>query len=119
MFKVPERHRIREGKLGSTKEIGNNGCFHLEVEGRLYKIIASQDLGWEHVSASPIVALGRKQAPPIWSVMCEIKNRFWSKADVVLQYHPAEKDYVNCHPFTLHLWRPMEEKIPTPPNWMV
>ena len=119
MFKVPERYRVTEGKLGSTKELGNNGLFHVTVDSRLYKVIASQDEGWEHVSASPIVALGRIQKVPTWEVMCELKNRFWSKHDIVLQYHPAEKDYVNCHPFTLHLWRPMNQEIPTPPTWMV
>jgi len=119
MFKVPERHRVKDGVMGSTSEIGNNGCFQLKINDRLYKIVASQDLGWEHVSASPIVALGRIQKPPTWEIMCEIKTRFWGKQDIVLQYHPAEKDYVNCHPFTLHLWRPTDEKIPTPPKWMV
>ena len=119
MFKVPNRHRIAEGVLGSTPEIGNNGAFRISVGNNLYKIIASDDDGWEHVSVSKQVARGRHNATPNWEAMCQIKNKFWSKDDIVLQYHPAEKDYVNCHPFTLHLWRPTEQEIPTPPRWMV
>ena len=51
--------------------------------------------------------------------MCQIKAMFWDAEDVVLQYHPRESDYVDVHPFCLHLWRPVGIEIPTPPSIMV
>jgi len=32
---------------------------------------------------------------------------------------PAESEYVNLHPFCLHLWRPKGTTIPTPPRALV
>ncbi len=33
----------------------------------------------------------------------------------MVQYHPRRSQYVNCHPHTLHLWRPMGgEALPVP-----
>ncbi len=51
--------------------------------------------------------------------MCFIKDLFWDEDDVVVQYHPAKSDYVNNHQYTLHLWRPTEGEMPTPPSIMV
>lgn len=48
-----------------------------------------------------------------------IKTLFWDKEDTVIQYHPPQSQYVNCHPFTLHLWRPIGLTIPVPPSILV
>ena len=119
MFQVPERNRITDGILGSDAEIGNNGAFEIPINGETYLAIAAQDEGWEHVSISRIVALGRVRTTPVWEVMCEMKSIFWSRDQCVLQYHPTEKEYINCHPYTLHLWRPIDLEFPTPPKRMV
>jgi hypothetical protein len=44
---------------------------------------------------------------------------FWAEDECVVQFHPAKKDYVNIHPFTLHLWKPTESWLPAPPKEMV
>lgn len=31
----------------------------------------------------------------------------------------SKSEYVNCHPFVLHLWRPIKEVIPIPNKLMV
>jgi hypothetical protein len=51
--------------------------------------------------------------------MCQVKRLFWDGDDVVMQLHPREDDYVNCHPCVLHLWRPTGDAIPTPPADLV
>lgn len=51
--------------------------------------------------------------------MCLIKDLFFNKDEVVMQLHPAEKDYVNNHQFCLHLWQPVFDIIPLPPSIMV
>ena len=39
--------------------------------------------------------------------------------EVVMQLHPAKKDYINNHPCCLHLWKPEKEEIPLPPLFMI
>lgn len=76
-------------------------------------IIFSDGEGWEHVSVS---TPGRC---PNWAEMCFVKNLFWSAEDVVIQFHPAASEYVNNHPYCLHLWRPQGVTLPTPPRFLV
>lgn len=51
---------------------------------------------------------------PTWAEMCFIKNIFWGPDEAVIQIHPKEADYINNHPFCLHLWRPTDQEIPVP-----
>ncbi|KKM15017.1 hypothetical protein LCGC14_1700280 [marine sediment metagenome] len=115
MFHVPNEYRVRNGVFSSTEEDGNNGCFIIRQAGRGedLRIIASDGMEWEHVSVS---LDGRI---PTWREMCHVKGLFWDDNDCVIQYHPAKSDYVNCHPFTLHLWRPIGQDIPQPPPILV
>ena len=76
-------------------------------------IIASNSEGWDHVS----VSLANRC--PTWEEMCFVKDLFFWPGEWVLQYHPAKGDYVNCHPFVLHLWRPQDQAIPRPPVELV
>ena len=108
-FHVPHRHRIIKGLLASDDKIGNNGAFEFKVRGLKVRVVASDGLGWEHVS----VSLERKKCPN-WNTMCEVKNIFWDEEDAVIQYHPPKSQYVNCHPFTLHLWKSTDKEIPVP-----
>ena len=68
---------------------------------------------WEHASVHAFK--GEKQRTPKWLEMCYVKNLFWDSEDVVMQLHPRASQYVNCHPHTLHLWRPIDAVIPEPP----
>jgi hypothetical protein len=90
---------------------GQNGAFLLAIAGYDYKIIASNGGGWEHVSVSP----SDLKRPPGWDVMCKIKDMFFEDDEVVIQIHPAKKDYINNHPYCLHLWRSTEAIQPLPP----
>ena len=69
--------------------------------------------GWEHVSVST------SNRTPNWKEMCFIKKLFWRPEDCVVQFHPPETDYVNMHPFTLHLWCWTGGAFPMPPRIMV
>jgi hypothetical protein len=79
--------------------------------------IALEDLGkkyaWDHVSVSLV------DRCPTWDEMVYIKNIFFSPEEAVIQFHPPESEYVNRHPFTLHLWKPLLFEIPLPPKEMV
>lgn len=119
MFHVPERFRITKGLQASNASFGNNGAFYVDVlrNKRPFWVIASDGGGWEHVSIS---LPGAKKCPS-WEVMVAIKDMFWDPGDMVIQFHPPEADYVNIHPYTLHLWRKAgtNDFVETPPLFMV
>ena len=93
---------------------GNNGFFKIHYKGVLFYVIASDGLGWEHVS----VSLTKRRAP-IWEEMCYIKNLFWDKEDCVVQYHPPESVYVNNVDNCLHMWRKIGFEMPVPDSGLV
>ena len=76
-------------------------------------VVFSNGGGWDHVSVS------FNHRCPTWEEMCEIKKMFFYPEEVVVQYHPAESEYVNTHPYCLHLWRFQQPGMPMPPAWMV
>lgn len=115
-FHVPNKLRIRGGKIGSTDAIGNNGAFEVTLKHSQRFIVIASDglLGWEHVSVS------RHDRCPTWGEMCQIKAMFWDDEDCVVQYHPPRAEYVNIHPYCLHLWHPTgSQQMPMPPSYMV
>jgi len=126
MFHVPEQYRIRGGKLESDASYGNNGAFKLPILNsetkapEIIMVIASDQLGWEHVSVSMVTAKASNSIlTPTWDQMCEVKDLFWDPEDCVIQYHPPKSQYVNIHPGVLHLWRPVYSDIPIPPKKLV
>ncbi len=127
-FHVPEEKRVVRGELATDASYGNNGKFIIlasPLRNRPYKltVIASDGHDWEkcgfplpafeHVSVSTAVRC------PTWEEMCFVKGLFWDDDDVVMQLHPRKSDYVNMHPFCLHLWRPIGVEIPAPPSLTV
>ena len=114
MFHVPEEYRVLTGPLASDLTHGNNGTFRIRLlQGQVLYVIASDGFGWEHVSVS------RSDRCPTWGEMCQIKCLFWDDEDCVVQYHPPLKEYVNNHPFCLHLFRPIGADFPMPPSILV
>lgn len=113
MFHVPDRYRVGYGPWRTTTHDGNNGAFVIPCGASDLQVIASDGMGWEHVS----VSLPRRC--PTWDEMQHIKCIFWDAEDAVMQLHPPESVYVNAHPFCLHLWRPAGVAIPLPPSFMV
>jgi hypothetical protein len=72
-----------------------------------------ENMQWEHVSIS------LRNRTPNWQEMQFVKEIFWGDDEAVMQLHPPKKDYVNCHPHCLHLWRPVLSEIPLPPSILV
>lgn len=110
--------RITEGRLASDFTFGNNGAFTMasrELGWQLF-IIASDGGGWDHVSVH--ARRNGKFRVPNWREMCAVKDACWDENDVVVQFHPRKRDYVNNHPYVLHLWR-YQGAFPTPDPGMV
>lgn len=118
MFHVPELYRINTGLLQSDSSAGNNGAF--SIRGIMTTIkkphwifcIASDGLGWEHVSVSVGEPPGARC--PTWDEMVLVKQTFWDPEDCVIQFHPPVSTYRNRHPYTLHLWRQTGMNPPMP-----
>jgi hypothetical protein len=100
-FHVPEQYRIRTGAMGSDESYGNNGQFLIKSLKLVkpLRVQASDGEGWEHVSVS------LAERCPTWFEMCFVKDLFWGPDDLVVQFHPPKADYVDVHPYCLHLWR--------------
>lgn len=43
-----------------------------------------------------------------------LRNLFFRENDVVLEFHPAKKDYVNNHNYVLHMWESTDKKFVHP-----
>jgi hypothetical protein len=96
MFRIP-------GRRACGRELGVIACDGVQTE-------------WEHVSVSLV---HQPKKCPSWLEMSAVKSLFWGPEEVVMQIHPAEKDYVNNHPGCLHLWRPVKSPISLPPALLV
>lgn len=106
-----DAYRVNLSKLYGSPGDSQNGAFKVYVEGKSFFVIASSGEGWEHISVSP----KNQKRCPTWGEMCAIKDMFFEPEEVVMQLHPAHSEYVNIHPYYLHLWRPLEREIPLPP----
>jgi hypothetical protein len=115
-----EAARLRTGEYGS--EPGERfGAFELHgPTGAELLMIADAggrlagELGqWEHVSVSTARRI------PNWHEMNFVKNLFWDEEEAVLQFHAPRSRYVNCHPYCLHLWRPVDDHVRLPPMILV
>lgn len=104
----PYRHPTHGGEYGDPC-----GAFEVPYRDGYLRIIASSELGWDHVSVS------RYDRCPDWDDMARVKDLFWLPEETAIQIHPPESEYVNHHPNVLHLWRPHDVTIPLPPTWMI
>lgn len=122
--KLPEKLeacRVRNGPSASHPSWGAYGQFliHGPCGERLCIVASGADAndkvseGWEHVSIST------QRRPPNWREMCFVKDLFWEPEECVIQFHPPQSEYVNNHPFCLHLWMPTKHQLPMPPSILV
>jgi hypothetical protein len=110
-----EPFRIHAGFYGSSAG-SDYGAFIVPGPcGRELLIIASpgdadENIPWEHVSVS------LPNRCPNWPEMSFVKDLFWDMEETVMQLHPPRSQWINQHPFCLHLWRPLNAEIPLPPR---
>lgn len=114
-FDKVDSYRETDGifKTNSGDNYGKFWIPHPSIKQRLQVIAAPSDSEWQHVSVS------LPSRCPTWEEMCFIKGLFWDEHEVVVQFHPAKDQYVNNHPFCLHLWRHNKVEMPTPPSILV
>ena len=76
------------------------------VDGRRALYSIENHGKWEHLS------LSRPDRLPSWDELREAKNEFFGRQAMAVQILPPESEYVNLHPYVLHLWRFLGG-----PNW--
>lgn len=110
-FRRPDLELAYYGTTGGRGE----GVFRLPhpATGVTLNCIASSGGGWDHVSVS---LHGRC---PNWPEMAHVARMFFRDGEAAMQLHVPATEHINCHPWTLHLWRPQAEPLPRPPGWMV
>lgn len=111
-----EKYRMTHGPYKTNK--GDLfGAFTIPTKnGFFLRVICSPFDGlkeWEHVSVS------LPNRCPTWDEMCKIKDLFWGEDVSVIQFHPKKSEYVNNHPFCLHLWRNIKNEVVLPPSILV
>lgn len=111
--------RVRSGTVWSAPgELQR--CFFIEAPktGQTLKIIVSNGADWQEsgLSGEPWehVSVSCRNRCPNWEEMTFVKRLFFDDTETVIQFHPPESDYVNHHPFCLHLWKP-PFTVPLPP----
>lgn len=92
---------------------GIGGSYYERYSDKWLNFIFSWGAGFEHLSVST------PRKTPTWQQMCVMKDIFWNEDEICMQLHPAKKEYVNNHPYCLHIWKPIDKEIPTPPSIMV
>ena len=89
------------------------GAYLIPYKNKTLQVICGIGEGWDHVSVS------LRHRCPTWNEMVVVKNIFFDPDELVIQFHPPKKDYVNFHKYVLHLWRPWDQVITLPPEWML
>ena len=122
-----DREEIRKTTGVEIKKEGKDGfggsVYPVEYKNGKVKIkkdynsvlhfIFSNGCGFEHLSVSTPVRT------PTWEEMCKMKEIFWEDDEICMQLHPKKEEYVNNHNYCLHIWKPIDKEIPTPPSIMV
>lgn len=119
-----ERGRVLDGPLASAAG-ERNGAFLLycRATGHKLKVVISDGEHWKecHLPGEPWehVSVSLANRCPVWAEMCWVKALFFEDEETVVQYHPPKSEYVNHHPYCLHLFRPLGITLPRPPSMTV
>jgi len=117
MRTLEEIKNNKQFKILQIKQIDDQlrieGYFFDPVTTKRWLVFFTSSYGWEHASVS------QTNKTPTWDIMCRVKDIFWSGDECCVEYHPKEEDYVNMHEHCLHIWKPIDVELPTPPSIMV
>jgi hypothetical protein len=101
-----EVKRIKVGPLKSDASSGFNGAFMFNG----FTVIVSDGGGWDHVSIS------RRERCPTFDELNWIKGLFFDAEETVVHFFPKKSQYVNLHPYCLHLWKKQGQDYELPPS---
>jgi hypothetical protein len=91
----------------SVRELGLDGGAYKSRNGLAVIIsccIEEDGKNWVHLSVS------RKNSMPTWGELVDIKEIFLGKNAVAIQVLPPRSEWVNIHPFCLHLYQCLDDR---------
>lgn len=91
----------------------HGGQVMFRMSGTFIAAIWASDMGWDHVSVSC-----RKRTPK-YQEMKTMKRFFLEPDEWAMELHPPVDDYISVNDNVLHIWRPHDLIIPTPPKILV
>lgn len=95
-----------------------NGMFLIPRKGNFrgfYQVIATDGAGWDHISVCLLDSnFNFRERTLTWDEMCEIKDIFFKNNETTVEFHPREEDYIDEHPWVLHMWKSTAEAFPIP-----
>lgn len=110
-----EKNRVKHPVLAFNPG-GKNGYFIIRYkEQSVLNCMASDGFNWDHVS---VTVNGEKRCPS-WEEMVFVKSLFFDFNETAVQFHPRDDEYINIHPYCLHLWRYQKENYQLPPHYMI
>lgn len=88
----------------STVEDYQNAAYYRRADGMtvITEVAEYQRRLWLHVSCAFADKL------PSWADLREVKTVFCGPKRLALSIMPSEAEYVNIHPYVLHLWCPLD-----------
>lgn len=110
-MKVPEKYRVKTGPMASDASYGNNGYFFIPKGDTGLIVIASDGMGWEHVSVSRYMS----EDLPSWYELALVKNLFWDEEETVIQFIPKKSEHRSIGE-VLHMWKKSGHEYETPPG---
>jgi len=85
------------------------------IKGTQLRVVMSVDVKdgkkWHHVSVSKAKEL------PTWAEMREVKDLFMGVEVTAVQVLAKGSEWVNVHPYCLHLWRPLDDNFGVLPDF--
>lgn len=120
MLHSPEENRIRDKKLvGSFEATGNNGLFILpndKIVGSFFVIWVETEPGFIHMTVT-VNRKGHKGGrAPNTEELTWVKEQFWDKEDVVVQYFVGAEGYQHINPAIVNLYECTRIFFPVPPS---
>ena len=113
-----EDGRFLKGSM-ATEPGSPYGLFRIKLKMKIQsvsvKVMVGDGMGWDHVSVSVV----NRPRCPSWEEMSKVRDLFFDPKATVIQIHPSVHDYVNDHPYCLHLWHCQTQQVPTPAPIMV
>jgi len=82
--------------------------------GQLRILITDNDVYDETMETWRHVSFSCKKRYPTWDELLAVRYEFFPPEAEVIQVFPPQVEYVNLHPFTLHMWWNKMRRL-TPP----
>ena len=113
MKKIEDIIKTPNLEIFDNDATGFIGRYYDKKDKKWLTYIFSWGAGWEHLSVST------PTKTPTWEQMCMMKEIFFEAEEVCVEYHPKKSEYVNNHSHCLHIWKPIDKELPTPPSILV